>query len=388
MTRVILQWPSFGPYHTARLAACAAAAPEGTEVVGLAVAGQVEGRPWVADAVMDGVRIETLFPRDMYHQLDKRAVAKAMWNKLEELQPVAVGTSGYGMADSRAALRWCRSHRVTRVLMTESKADDAPRKWWKEWIKRRLVAGFDSALCGGSPHRAYLEELGMPAGRIFDRYDVVDNDRFARAADEARRTSGNRDALPGLNDPRSFFLASSRFIPRKNLATLIEAFAEYRRRHPDGWRLVILGTGPDEADLRKQVETHAAPDVTFAGFHQFETLAAYYAFAGAFVHPALQEQWGLVVNEAMACGLPVIASRTVGAAHDLVKDGENGFRFDPSDAGALSAALAKVADDPQARDAMAARSREIIAAWTPENFANNFWKAVRVGGGKSAGAAA
>ena len=151
-------------------------------MVGLAVAGQVEGRPWVPDATGGALRVETLFPDAMYHELPKGRVVAAMTAALGRLRPAAIGISGYGMTDSRAALRWAVRAGATRVLMTESKADDAPRHWWKEWLKRRLVAKFDSGLCGGTPHRTYLEQLGMRGERIFDRYDVVDNARFAAAA--------------------------------------------------------------------------------------------------------------------------------------------------------------------------------------------------------------
>jgi len=381
MTQVVLQWPSFGPYHTARLQACQQLAPEGVEVVGLAVAGQVEGRPWVPDQGLDGMKIVTLFPDEMYHQLPKKDVKKEMKRVLDEMQPDAMGVSGYGMTDSRAALKWCRSHGTTRVLMTESKADDAPRQWWKELLKRFLVSQFGSALCGGSPHRAYLEQLGMKPDLIFDRYDVVDNERFRHAAGEARQNPDRHRHLPGLADVEEsspYFLVSSRFIERKNLARFLSSYQAYRKTHPDGWRLVILGTGPLEAELLGQVDDEEIPDVTFAGFRQFDELVAYYAFAGAFIHPALQEQWGLVVNEAMACGLPMGVSTTVGAAHDLVQNGINGFKFDPTDESAIEDALSRLAASPEDCERMAAASREIIEDWTPQHFAKNFWAAVTV----------
>jgi len=379
MKRVVLQWPSFGPYHTARLLACRDQAPPDSEVIGLAVAGQVSGRPWTPDQPISGLKIMTLFPDAMYHELPKGEVKSEMRKTLDQLNPSAMGISGYGMTDSREALYWCGRNDATRVLMTESKADDAPRKWWKEWIKRCFVAKFDSALCGGSPHRAYLKELGMPSAKIFDRYDVVDNERFAAAAKAARANPNAHRHQPGLEDPRPFFLVSSRFIARKNVDRLLEAYRDYRLAQSQGWRLVILGAGPDEAALRKQVLDQSIPDVCFAGFRQFDELIAYYAFAGAFVHPALQEQWGLVINEAMACGLPIGASRTTGAAHDLVEDGGNGFTFDPANVNDIQQTLSQLAADSSEREKMSRRSREIIADWTPREFAKNFWAAIAAG---------
>ena len=143
--------------------------------------------------------------------------------------------------------------------------------------------------------------------------------------------------------------------------------------------MIILGTGPDEDELRKQVAEQSIPEVVFAGFQQFDELIAYYAFAGAFIHPALQEQWGLVVNEAMACGLPIGVSQTVGAAYDLVQDGINGYKFDPSEVSSIEDALTRLAADPEHREKMAAGSREIIQSWNPEDFAKHFWAALDAG---------
>lgn len=377
---VVLHWPSIGPYHLARLRACQREAPAGTEVVGLAVAGEVEGRPWSAVEAASGIRVEVAFPAAQYHTLRAAESASAVEKHLEKLRPFAVGLSGYGMPESRRMLQWCRRNDAARILMSETKADDAPRHWLKEMVKRYLVSRFDSALCGGTPHRRYLEQLGMKPERIFEKYDVVDNETFATAAEQVRRQPEAFRQLPGLNDPRPFFLVSSRMIERKNLRNLLLAFDSYRRAQPQGWRLVILGTGPREAALRALVSERTIPDVVFAGFQQMEQLVAYYALAAVFIHPARQEQWGLVVNEAMACGLPVLVSKTVGAASDLVKEGSNGFTFDPSEAGQLDALLQKVSAPNFPLHDFGLASREIISHWTPEHFARGFWAAVGAAG--------
>jgi 1,2-diacylglycerol 3-alpha-glucosyltransferase len=103
----------------------------------------------------------------------------------------------------------------------------------------------------------------------------------------------------------------------------------------------------------------------------------WYAFAGAFIHPAIQEQWGLVVNEAAASGLPILCSDTVGAAAELVNDGVNGFAFPPLDGDAIADALLKthqLGNDELA--AMGVASQEIVAEWGPHRFADGFLSAV------------
>ncbi len=378
---VVIQWPSFGPYHLARLEACERLAPPGMKVIGLATASQIEGRPWsVVQHDSDG-SIEVACPGQVYTQISGNAAARAVLGLVRGIRPKVIAISGYSRRDSHALLLWCKRHGVAAILMSDSKADDAPRTALKEWVKRLLVSRFQAAICGGAPHFEYLVQLGMRPERIFDRYDVVDNELFVAAADNVRGQPGDYRHLFGLEDGRPFFLVSSRFIKRKNLDILLQAFAQYRRQCPNGWRLVILGTGPDEAALYEQVRAGQIPDVTFSGFQQLDSLVAYYALAGAFVHPALQEQWGLVINEAMACGLPIVTSRTVGAAYDLVIEGVNGFKFDPESIEALAQLLLKVSTlHPTQLATMGRASRQLIAEWAPEHFARNFWNAVMVCG--------
>ena len=106
------------------------------------------------------------------------------------------------------------------------------------------------------------------------------------------------------------------------------------------------------------------------GFKQYEELPTYYASAGAFIHASTIEQWGLVVNEAMASGLPVLVSNRCGCAKDLVREGVNGFTFDPYNEEQLADLMVRIASDEVARYQMGARSREIIAEWGTDRFAS------------------
>ena len=179
--------------------------------------------------------------------------------------------------------------------------------------------------------------------------------------------------------PARFFLASSRFVPQKNLPGLLDAYAAYRRAAgPDAWKLVLLGDGPLRAELTAQIAAlDLAGDVTLPGFVQYDALPAYYGLAGAFVHAATREPWGLVVNEAMAAGLPVLVSERCGCARDLVANGENGWRFPPEDTAGLCALLTwTAASEPSALAAMGAASERRVAGWSPAAFAENLARAV------------
>ena len=238
------------------------------------------------------------------------------------------------------------------VVMSESSRQDEPRTWWKEAIKRRIVGLYSAALVGGQRHVQYLVELGMPRERVFTGYDVVDNHYFRHNAEEVR--SQRSEVRQKYALPENYFLASARFIEKKNLARLVQAYAEYRRRSevrsPKSeigndkapWDLVVLGDGPLRETLNSQLSTlNLNEHVHLPGFKPYDELPVYYALANAFVHASTTEQWGLVVNEAIASGLPVIVSERCGCVPELVQG--NGFTFDPTNEHELTARLLEMA---------------------------------------------
>jgi glycosyltransferase involved in cell wall biosynthesis len=291
-------------------------------------------------------------------------------------QPDAVAIPGWSHRGALAALLWCSRSGVPVILMSESGRGDHARRLWKETLKRRIVSQCGSALVGGTRHHDYLVELGMPPARILLGYDVIDNDHFAQGSERARlRTTEERQRL---RLPERYFLASSRFIEKKNLSRLIAAFAGYRQTAgADPWDLVLLGDGHLRKRLITLVSRYGLNDVVhMPGFRQYDDLPAYYGLAGAFVHASTIEQWGLVVNEAMAAGLPVIVSRGCACADELVVPGRNGYTFDPLDPSELTRCLLHVASNQCDRQLLANEGRAIIADWTPDRFATGLSQAV------------
>jgi glycosyltransferase involved in cell wall biosynthesis len=220
-----------------------------------------------------------------------------------------------------------------------------------------------------------MQELGMPADRIFLGYDIIDNDYFEKGAKVAQHS--------GFSASTPYILASARFIEKKNLPLLLRAYALYRKRalalndSDSVFDLVLLGDGAQRSELEKlRSELGLADCVQVPGFKQYEELPSYYAHAGAFIHASTTEQWGLVVNEAMASGLPVLVSNRCGCAADLVKDGDNGWTFDPTNEEQMADLMLRIASDETRRKEMGLKSREIIAEWGPDRFASGVKAAV------------
>lgn len=373
--KLLVLFPNFGPYHMARLRG-AAAQIEFSPCVGLEIAAQEALYPWQTAREDLGFKLETLLDGTL-EEMPSKMVCRRLVAYLAEFQPDVVAICGYERAEMRAALGWCNRNSKIAVLMSESKRDDAPRKAWKEAIKRRIVRRFDAGLVGGDAHKNYLHDLGLPNARIFDGYDVVDNAAFAALADKWR-------SEPRLIE-RPYFLTINRFIERKNLSNVIEAWARYRtdvsRNFPDQtpWDLVLCGAGEDEEKLRKEASATGMEGIHFTGFVQQDEVARWMAGAGAFVHAATQEQWGLVVNEAMACGLPILLSQTCGCAPELLENDRNGWTFDPANVGELSGRMIYLAHEISGarRTRLGVASGEIIAAWPPARFGEGLLKCAR-----------
>jgi glycosyltransferase involved in cell wall biosynthesis len=297
---------------------------------------------------------------------------------LESDPPDAVAVSGYVRPECLAALGFARRARVPCVLMSESQAIDRPRAWWKERIKAARVSRFDAALVGGPSHRDYLVSLGIPAERIALGYNAVDHEAFAAGAARARASS----ARPAGQPARPYFLTVCRFVPEKNLGRLVAAHARYREQTAPGagWDLVLCGDGPEGQALRAAAEARGiAGHVHFPGFLQADGLVSWYAHAGAFVLASVSEPWGLVANEAAACGLPLLISSHAGCARTLVpgSDGSTGMRFDPLDIDDLTDALGWVGGlDPGERQALGQRAEALARCWGPERFAEGLEQAL------------
>ncbi len=371
--KVAVLFDNFGPYHLARLRAAA----QVCELLAVEVAAASAEYAWEPrdQRMADGTewQIVTLLEQGTSRKASAKQLRQRLSRALEDFRPQAVFIPGWSSPAAFIALAWCLQSRVPAVAMSESTAWDERRVGWKEQIKKKFLKLCSAALAGGQAHREYLGQLGLPPERVFLGYDAVDNDYFA--AQSAARSQRSASSQPH-DLPAKYFLASNRFIAKKNLFRLIEAYARYRQlaenRNPpaDIWDLVLLGDG----EQRKDLENHIARLglgrwVRLPGFQQYPDLPAYYGCAQVFIHASTTEQWGLVVNEAMASGLPVLVSNRCGCARDLVAEGRNGFTFDPSNLEELARLMLKVSADLFPLSDFGAESRRIIGRWGPDQFA-------------------
>jgi glycosyltransferase involved in cell wall biosynthesis len=172
-------------------------------------------------------------------------------------------------------------------------------------------------------------------------------------------------------DGKMVLLFSGQLIERKGVDTLLAAFQRLAPRYPDA-ALLILGDGPLRGELAGSLTPEIAGRVHFAGRLPQALLPAYFAAADVFVFPSRHDGWGVVINEACAAGLPVIASRQTGAARDLVIDGVTGFLVERDDMAELIDRLDALLGDPERRAEFGRRSREAVERFSLANGARTF----------------
>ena len=395
-----------GPYHHARLNAAA----DKLSVTGIEWSARGYDAWGAAEAPARYTRLSLFTEAADYYPGGRRRREAFCW-ALEQANPDVVAVNGWNNFGSLAAARCCMEQGIPMVVMSESARGDEPRTLWKEIIKRRIVDLYAAALVGGQRHVEYLVELGMPREGIFTGYDVVDNAYFEQRALEIRnshlrRGYGGQAAfeIRKYALPENYFLASARFIEKKNLLRLIRAYAEYRQRssafanQPSRkatasqeatadrevsgenapWDLVLLGDGPMRDTLNTQLATlNLQAQVHLPGFKPYDELPVYYGLAKAFVHASTTEQWGLVVNEAVASGLPVIVSNRCGCVPELVQD--NGFTFDPANESELAERLLQMVSlSADERRRLGEASYRIAANFAPDRFGEGLKQAAAV----------
>jgi glycosyltransferase involved in cell wall biosynthesis len=248
------------------------------------------------------------------------------------------------------------------------------RRRWKESLKTAVFPRVDAILTAGSDGRDFAMRHGATSERIFVVPHVID---FERYSDASRLETQERERLRGeLGIRGTAFLYVGRLWAGKGVGHLFDAFSTLRRTSPDDVSLVLVGDGIDEPAFRARCRDEGLDNVVFTGFHEGDMLPRLYAAGDVFVFPALGDTFGMAVSEAMACGLPVIATSATGEIADRVTDGVNGFVVPPADSSALSERMALLAGDPGLRRRMGEASRERVAGQSPDFWANAFEDAI------------
>lgn len=296
-------------------------------------------------------------------------ICPEVWTEIRSGRYDAVWLHGYAHAVDLLAFFAAKSRGLPVFYRSETHLG-LRRSGWKRRVRDgvlALAARFvDRFLAIGSANRQYYRSLGVPQNRIFHVPYTVDNERFMAASSLGR---DEREAVRqklGLPLDLPVVLYASKFIPRKHPDDLVRAMARLRDEGLVA-SVLFVGSGEMESALRSLVvDYNLGGTVHFAGFVNQSELPRVYAASDLFVLPAENEPWGLIVNEVLCAGLPVIVAAEVGCVADLVHDGRNGLLMHAGDVASLAAALRRLLSDGTSREVMGKHGRELIRDWDYE----------------------
>lgn len=244
------------------------------------------------------------------------------------------------------------------------------RRKWKELAKRCIFPLVHATLGSGEESRAFAMRYGTKPERALRLRHSIDVAHFAAGSAKARKA---REALrSSLNLRGVTFIYVGRLWWGKGLQYLLDAFEALQRMSKREVSLLLVGDGDEEQQLRAGCASRGIRNVCFAGFIQKEEMPAYYAASDVFVFPTLGDPYGLVVDEAMACGLPVISTSAAGEIAERVNEGINGFIVPPRNSSLLAERMIYLAENEDARRAMGLTSSKMIAGHTPDRWAADF----------------
>jgi glycosyltransferase involved in cell wall biosynthesis len=300
----------------------------------------------------------TLPGRDISGRRRWLVLNRGVTRALRSFGPETIILGGWNQPAFWLARRYARRRGLPFFIWVESTRDDARLEGAvSDFLRRAFIRGATGFLVPGSASRAYVRSLGVDDADIHTAPNAVDTAIFADQVAAARLDRAALRARLGLEGIVVLYVG--RFAPEKGLDVLLEAARGQR------WQLVVAGAGREERSLKAA----ASRNVQWPGYLQRDELVPWYASADVFALPSRSEPWGMVLNEAAAAGLPIVASARVGAAADLVVEGRNGYVVPPNDVEALRSALNAIAEDTQRREAFGAHSLELAQLHTPERWA-------------------
>jgi glycosyltransferase involved in cell wall biosynthesis len=355
----------------------------GVSFVNIALAGNRKADPWIIENNQLKFNNITLFPDNFSVEIPAKIGWPKLKEKLQELAPDVIFVIGYDQEIMRRVKFWADRNRIATVLVSDSNEFDMKRYKILQFAKSSLVSRFDAAFVAGTSSRSYIQKLGIPMDRIIEGCDVIDTTLFSQQASE------NRNILSQVRNkwklPENYFLFVGRIVTEKNVLGLVDAYDKYLSRIEPGfipWDLVICGSGSEESDLLEKIlkfPAHVREKIFFYGYIKQPEIIDFFSCASCFILPSISEPWGLVVNEALACSLPVIISKKAGSSFDLVKEKGTGWIFNPDDIDELMNLMLDITKmKVSTRFEMGDRGLNLISEWDLVKFSQGALKCAQI----------
>ena len=290
------------------------------------IAEKEKRRDWNIDYAKIKFPFTVLF-KGSIDSINSFTIAKETWRILEKIRPETSIICDYSNIFGWSALFWAKKNKNNLIFWLSSTFEDRKHTYIKNRLKQYFLKHFDAGLAPGSRTKQYFEILGMDTSKIIKTGYGVDNNYFIN---RYNKYYDKKDLLiKQLRIIRNHnFIYIGRFANEKNIFTLLKSFSNLKNNK---WGLLLLGDGPLKEEINSYIVDNKLEDkIQLVGFIQQDEIVKYLIVSNVFILPSLSEPWGLVVNEAMLCRLPVIVSTKCGSQPELVKEGINGYSFDPN----------------------------------------------------------
>ena len=337
MKRLGFVWENFGPMHADRCDAVAGEVSSHAEVIGLELFSTSKEYAWESETRKSFQKI-TLFENKSFATVPALKLARTIVRTCRKQGISDVFLCNYNEPGVFLAGLMLRALGRRVYVMGCSKFDDLDRRLWREIAKTAFFLPYQAAIASGKRSRDYMRLMGIREDRIFTEYNTLSIERI-------RHMAGNVPAPHGVAFPDRHFTIVARFVTKKNLFVALDAYRLYCEQSDRPRPLHLCGSGPLEAELREKAASIAGGRVVFTGFLQSGEIAGQLASTVTLLLPSVEEQFGNVVIEAQAMGLPVIVSDVCGARDNLVRSGKNGFVVEPDNPEGMAFLMKLLSED-------------------------------------------
>jgi 1,2-diacylglycerol 3-alpha-glucosyltransferase len=363
--KIIICYTHITPRHIRRIQCLAERVPE---LIALEIADSENVYPWWQGKYEIGFVRQERLCQGCLEDIPQAVIIKAAKQFLEREKPDIAVVADYSRPSMRFIARWVKRNGGKTILPAVSCAEDTRRFFLREMVKGFILRQlFDAVCAAGERTQRYFKSLGFSQERIWKQFNVIENDHFLLGSKQAK--DAQYLIREKLHLPQKYFLFVGALEPWKNSFYLLDSYINYRRSGGQ-WGLVFVGTGSQLIALQQKVKSEQILDVIFAGMQNYKVLPSFYGLASCFIIPSLSEPWGLVVNEAEAAGLPILASNKCGCIPELVHRGINGYIFNPTDKHELTRLMCLMSGGSLNLEVMGQSSRQIIQYYTPERWAD------------------
>lgn len=353
--RIAFLWEQYGPYHMDRCEAVGVSLRDEYETIGIEITTQSETYAW--DETADGHKFRkiTLFPGYTAERVSKIKLLLKLIRIWQVERPEVVFMCHYQRFTILLASFAARMFGARVVVLNNSKFDDKPRSIHREVLKRLFLLPYSAALVSGRRSAEYFAWLGIRPDRILLNYNSLSIERVRSYVDTL-------PAPEGTPYEDRCFLVVARFVPKKSLLTTLAAYKKYCELESEAGRaprkLVLCGDGELRSQLENYVAKHSLDNVEFTGFIQAEEISVWMSKALALILMSEEEQWGNVINESLAWGLPVLCSINCGAVDLLVRPDVNGYIYPVGESDGVAQSMFRLASVQSEWDRMARNALE------------------------------